>query len=596
MTLFFSFSKLRSGLSAARILIFVPFLIVRGVANAETEGTPAFTKVVVFGDSLSDVGNVQHRMEDDYIISYPSGKFNYSDGRFTNSSDTDPGSVQFVGVWHEQLARTFLGLPAATASLNGGNDYAFGGATTKEGASERTIISNPDPFIGGSNTLTIDNMGRQIDDYLNQQMVDPGALYVVWGGGNDLFDDATAANVPVISHRVVGLVNRLIMAGAKHILAPNVPPLGGVPLYSDDGDRQFALNRAASEYRATLNADLDANLLLGGDPPAIVYRVDIWSLVVRTLSNPMSYGFTDVLHSAQGNSSANPDNYLYWDDIHPTTAGHFQIAQEAARVLAGDVVPPARAVNVSSRVTVGQGENNAIGGFIITGSAPRKVMVRAIGPSLTSHGVPGALSDPIVSLFDQSGALIATNDNWEDSQRQEIIDTGIAPTDRLESAILRTLPPGAYTAVMNGAGSSAGIGLVEIYDVDTGSAATVANLSTRGFVGTGDNVLIGGLIIRDGANPLVVLRAIGPSLTASGVGNALLDPTLELYDSNGMQIGRNDNWRDGQPAATKATVLAPTDDREATMVVSLAPGAYTAIVRGQNDTTGMALVEAFRLP
>jgi hypothetical protein len=245
---------------------------------------------------------------------------------------------------------------------------------------------------------------------------------------------------------------------------------------------------------------------------------------------------------------------------------------------------------------VGQGENSAIGGFIITGDAPKRIIVRGIGPSLTSHGVPGALSDPTITLFDQSGSMVATNNNWQDSQQMEIFATGLAPSNPLESAILRTLPPGGYTAIVNGANSATGIGLVEIFDVEPGSDSTVANLSTRGFVGTNDDVLIGGLIIGEGDSPIVVLRAIGPSLASRGIANPLLDPILELHDGNGTQIDVNDNWRDGQPIATKATTLAPTDDRESTIVVSLVPGNYTAIVRGQNNSTGIALVEAFRVP
>ncbi|MEP6957030.1 MAG: SGNH/GDSL hydrolase family protein, partial [Chthoniobacterales bacterium] len=163
------------------------------VPTTAAQTAPVFTDVVIFGDSLSDVGNVRDRMESKFFISYPGGDFNYSDGRFTNSSDTDPSSQMYVGVWHEQLARLFLDLPAATASLNGGRDYAFGGATTEDGSSDRTVFDNPTPFSGGTNTITIDNTGRQIDRYLNEQTVDANALYVIWGGGNDLFDDESQA-------------------------------------------------------------------------------------------------------------------------------------------------------------------------------------------------------------------------------------------------------------------------------------------------------------------------------------------------------------------------------------------------------------------
>ena len=581
---------------ASALLIVGAILVTTRAATAQA--LPAFTEVVVFGDSLSDVGNVRNRMESKYFIGYPGGDFNYSDGRFTNSSDTDPGSNRYVGVWHEQLARTFLKLPAARNSLDGGLNYAFGGATTKDGSTERTVISNPDPFIGGSSGITIDNMGRQVDRYLNQQTVDPGALYVVWGGGNDLFDDSRSSNVADTSAQVVGLINRLAAAGARHFLVPNVPPLGGVPLYADNPEKQVSLNRASSSYRNRLNTGLDAAAASFAQQGIgiTLYRVDVWSLFVRFAADPPSYGFANTGRSVQGDSSADVDKYAFWDTIHPTTAAHFQIAQAAARALSGPIVAPARAVNVSSRVAVGEGDNVGIGGFIITGNAPKKVLVRGLGGSLSSAGVPGVLIDPQLALFDSNGSLIRKNDDWESSQGAEIIAANLAPSDRLESALIETLAPGSYTAIVSGVNSSSGVGLVEVYDLELGADANLANLSTRGFVGTGDNVLIGGLVIAEGDNPIMVLRAIGPSLATAGVANPLNDPVLELFDASGTLIARNDNWKDGQPIAAKATLLNPADDRESTIVISLRPGSYTAIVRGKGNTTGVALVEAFRIP
>ena len=189
-----------------------------------------------------------------------------------------------------------------------------------------------------------------------------------------------------------------------------------------------------------------------------------------------------------------------------------------------------------------------------------------------------------------------TNDNWKDSQAAEIMATGIPPQNDLESAIVATLAPGHYTAVLAGKNGTTGNGLAEVYDLEPGTSSTLANLSTRGFVGTGDNAMIGGLIIGNGDNPIVVLRAIGPTLSSSGIVNPLLDPTIELHDGNGAVIGFNDDWKDGQIQAVFATQLNPTDDRESAIVAFLAPGNYTAVVRGKGDTTGVALVEAYRVP
>ncbi len=260
------------------------------------------------------------------------------------------------------------------------------------------------------------------------------------------------------------------------------------------------------------------------------------------------------------------------------------------------------AKNISTRLAVGTSDNVLIGGIIVTGNAPKKVIVRAIGPSLTQYGVPGALQDPTLELHDHTGAMIDFNDNWMDSaNEQAIIDSGLAPSNNLESAILATLDPGNYTAIIRGNNGTTGAALVEVYDLgtaslDVSSNAQLANISTRGLVQTGDNVMIGGFIVRGDMPATVIVRAIGPSLTAYGVAGALQDPTLELHDGTGAVIGTNDNWQNDPGAAQiQADHLAPTDNRESATIVTLAPGNYTAIVRGQNDTTGVALVEAFVL-
>jgi uncharacterized delta-60 repeat protein len=247
--------------------------------------------------------------------------------------------------------------------------------------------------------------------------------------------------------------------------------------------------------------------------------------------------------------------------------------------------------NISTRLRVETGENVLIGGFIITGTQPKKVIIRAIGPSLP---VAGALADPVLELRNSSGGLIASNDNWRSDQEAEIIATTIPPGNDLESAIVATLPANnsAYTAIVRGVNGSTGIGVVEAYDLDRAADSKLANISTRGLVQTEDNVLIGGLIVL-GGNPLeVVVRAIGPSLAVSG---ALEDPTLELRNGNGVLIASNDNWRSDQEEEITATTIPPSNDLESAIVRSLAPGNYTAIVRGVNDTTGVALVEVYGL-
>ncbi len=234
-----------------------------------------------------------------------------------------------------------------------------------------------------------------------------------------------------------------------------------------------------------------------------------------------------------------------------------------------------------------------IGGFIITGTQTKRIIVRAIGPSLSSV-VPGVLANPTLELRTVFGDLIASNDNWRSDQEAEIIATGIPPSDDLESAIVAILQANtvAYTATVSGFNNGTGIGLVEVYDLDRTVDSKLANISTRGFVQTGDDVLIGGLIVL-GQEPLrVIVRAMGPSLAVPG---ALGNPTLELHDGNGAVIASNDNWRSDQEAEIIATGIPPTNDLESAIVRNLMPGNYTAIVRGVNGTTGVALVEAYGL-
>jgi hypothetical protein len=211
---------------------------------------------------------------------------------------------------------------------------------------------------------------------------------------------------------------------------------------------------------------------------------------------------------------------------------------------------------------------------------------------LIAFGVLNALADPTIELH-KPGNIVETNDNWKDTQEQEIMATGIAPTDPLESAILATLDPGLYTAIVQGKNGGTGVGLVEVYDLDEAADSELANISTRGFVDIDENVMIGGFIVGDGVSTSVVVRAIGPSLSDVGVANPLLNPTLELFDSGGTQLFFDDDWKDTQQAEIEASGLEPSDDRESAIAADLTPGAYTAIVRGKDNTSGVGLMEVY---
>ncbi len=280
-------------------------------------------------------------------------------------------------------------------------------------------------------------------------------------------------------------------------------------------------------------------------------------------------------------------------------AGNIYVADFANDTIRAGTPPakPAQLLNISTRLKVLTGDNVLIGGFIITGTVPKQVIIRALGPSLGSVGVTGALANPVLELHKPDG-LVVTNDNWKSTQQAAIEATGIPPTNDKESAIVATLAPGNYTAVVRGKNGSTGVGLVEGYDLAQEAASQLANISTRGFVDTGENVLIGGFILGGGTvatDSSVLVRAIGPSLTQAGVANALQDPTLELHDANGNILKSNNNWKDTQKAAIEATGLPPTNDKESALIATLAAGNYTAVVRGVRSTTGVGLVEVYNL-
>jgi hypothetical protein len=250
---------------------------------------------------------------------------------------------------------------------------------------------------------------------------------------------------------------------------------------------------------------------------------------------------------------------------------------------------PVNLANISSRAVIQTGDNVLIGGFIITGNQLKKVILRAIGPSLP---LPGKISDPILELY-QGNQLLFTSDDWMSApNKQAIIDSGLAPGDPHESAILTSLGVGAYTFIVRGSNNAVGIGVVEAYDLDRSVNAKLANISTRAFVQTGDNVLIGGFIVVGPDSAQVIVRAIGPSLNLP---NKLLDPALQLFNGNGTAVGSNDNWKSTQQATITATGLAPTNDFEAAILTTLTPGNYTAIVSGVGNTSGVAVVEAYGL-
>ena len=274
-----------------------------------------------------------------------------------------------------------------------------------------------------------------------------------------------------------------------------------------------------------------------------------------------------------------------------TASGPFTLSRTCAP-------PPAQLINLSTRMRILTGDAVGIGGFIITGEAPKRVIVRAIGPSLSRFGLEGFLLDPVLELHGPGSFMTITNDNWQDTDRDAIAATGIPPIHNLESAIVATLAPGAYTAVVSGRNGTVGLGLVEIYDLDPSSASQLANISTRAFGDTGSNLMIAGFILGNNTgNDDIVVRGLGPTLTESGVTNTLADPSIELRNGDGALLASNNDWQD---VAAQATIisgvgLAPHNTTEAAIYASLPPGLYTVLLTDQNGGVGNGLVEVYQI-
>jgi hypothetical protein len=258
--------------------------------------------------------------------------------------------------------------------------------------------------------------------------------------------------------------------------------------------------------------------------------------------------------------------------------------------------PPSQAINLSTRMFVRTDDGVGIGGLIVTGTAPKRVLVRGIGPSLSRVGIVDFLADPVLELHSSCVFPTIINHNWRDTQEQEIEATGIPPTNDFESAIIATLPPGFYTAILRGNGNTVGVALLEVYDLDQAASSKLANISTRAFVSTGGDIVIAGFLLGNGSgDDSVIIRGLGPSLSAAGLAPVLANPTLQLRNGDGALLISNDDWEDNpaQAAEIIAAGLAPANNLESAIAATLPPGAYTALLAGLNNGTGLGLVEVY---
>jgi hypothetical protein len=310
----------------------------------------------------------------------------------------------------------------------------------------------------------------------------------------------------------------------------------------------------------------------------------IWEKVFSSISPQYEETFGGLALDAA-------DSVLMTGPLFPRSSG----SNNGVDIFVVKLAPVGQLLNISSRMQVETGDKVAIGGFIVAGpeNATKKVLIRGLGPSLAAAGIPGALQDPTLELQMADGTLVRNND-WKETQRADIEATGMPPSNDSESALVAVLPPGAYTVLLRGNNNGIGVGLVELYDLDGNGLTNLANISTRSQVANGDKVLISGFIVSGNQPARMLVRALGPTLTSLGVSGAMPDPTLELHDQNGAIIA-NDDWRATQESEIIATGAAPGNDKESAILTVLPPGPYTAVVRGANDTSGIALLETYNL-
>jgi hypothetical protein len=447
-------------------------------------------------------------------------------------------------------------------------------------------------FIGGTNQLFAFDRISGTPIFVDEDRRGGGARTAVYDAarghiytpgikGLSAFRYVSNAQIEFLWHRDGGGENGI--GNSSIAIAPDgkiYVPGSGFHFYELDPDTGATLRSVPGSFGESIAPSITTGLLWmpNTDGSTRVYNLDTLQLV-RTLPG-------------YNNSGRYPGAGAFTD-------GYFLMARGDTVFAKGFDVwpnPPAQAMNISTRLRVGEGENVMIGGFIIDGSEPKRVLIRALGPTLQQFDVPGVLPNPMVELSGRSGPITGNN-NWKDTQEAEIRATGLAPPNEMEAALVVTLDPGHYTAVIRDVNGATGVGLVEVYDLAPAASAKLANVSTRGFVESGDNVMIGGFILGNGAaSRRLLIRAIGPSLSEQGVNAPLPDPVLELRDSNGMLIRDNDNWRASQQAEIEATGLAPEKEAESAIIAMLAPAAYTAIVAGKNSLAGVGLVEVYQLP
>jgi PKD repeat protein len=448
------------------------------------------------------------------------------------------------------------------------------------------IYNNPGFYAA---RLTVTDAAGQVSDNLTQIVITVAAG-VQWSSATYSVGE-NGGNVTLTATRLAGGTGDVTVHYASH----DGTAQAGLDFTAASGDLTFAGGQASSK---TVIIPITEDLAIEGDESFTVTLTG----AAGTIGSPATATVTITDNDPTSTPSPSPTATATIAPS-PTATPGASATPSATPTATATPTPtpaasPAQLLNISSRMRVQTDDNVLIAGLIITGNNPKEVLFRAIGPSMKSNNIPvaGRLADPTLELRDGNGALVTSNDNWKDSPQRNAIETsGLAPQDDKESAIMRTLDPGLYTAIVQGKDRTTGIALIEAYDLDSSTSTILANISTRGFVETNDNVLFGGFIAgNQTANTRILVRALGPSLKNT-LPNALDDPFLELHDRNGATVATNDNWKDNQRADIEATGIPPSHDLECALVRMVIPDAYTVIVRGNNNAMGVGLVEIYNI-
>ena len=413
----------------------------------------------------------------------------------------------------------------------------------------------------------------------------------------DAFGNLFVSRKSESSNASDGVILKFTPAGKSSVFASNVshpkglafdslgnlylayPDRDSILKFTPNGKSTTFASGIAHPHRLAFDAfgflwvtDPNAGALYAIAPSGVVFLIDSSAL------NPELTGLNDLAFDSAGNLFLTAGESVV--EINSTSAALFTVAAVPGGA-GGIAIEPPVTTNLSTRVSVQPGNGVAIAGFIISGSSPKQVLIKGLGASLSKFGILNPLQDPTLDLRNSTGNAIATNDDWQQATNANQIPVNFQPVDSHEPAILATLPPGTFTAILRGKNGGRGVGLIEMDDLSTGSGSKFTGVSTRGFVGTGENVMIGGLILSGGSGERqILIRALGPTLAQApfNITGNLTDPTLMLVDANGAVVASNDNWRSSQQNEIQATGLAPPNDREAAILTSLPAGNFTAIV------------------